>query len=180
MLNNRILVIGLERRYLEYISQMKSHFIFLHLENPGKYNPRVHTSEGLIFEGQLLLEMGDIIQNFKSKPVFGIGKGPALDDIRWIGTLPKVEVLEDLLTSSLGDLRAPPRDTGNIEIGTVVKNKTFSSWGIGVVIKELEDDLLLVKFPHCLKTLKKDEHVCHKSTLRIICSIKELSNENVE
>ncbi len=177
MLNNRILVIGLELRYLEFISQMKSDFIFIHLDHPSKYRPAIHSIEGLIFDSQQLLNMGDILNEFKLKPVIGMGKGPTIEGIRWVSTPTKPEILESILLEALGTLRSPPQNTGKLETGTIVKNKTFSSWGLGVVKKALDDDLFLVSFPQAMKTLKKEDHVCHKSALRIICSIKELTNE---
>ncbi len=180
MLSNRILVIGFDRRYLEFISQMKSNFFFIHLNHPSKFEPSIHITEGLIFDSQVLLDMGDILNHFKSRPIFGVGKGPSLDHVRWISSQPSVESLETLLIESLGTLRTPPKDTGKIEVGTIVKNKIIASWGLGVVRQVLEDDLFLITFPQALKVIKKENHVCHKSTLRIICSIKELKNETSE
>lgn len=180
MLNNRILVIGLERRNLESITQMKSDFIFIHLEHPSKYNSVTHSFESLIFDGKSFEEMSDILKDYNSRPSWGIGNGPRLEGVTWLESLPFAKDLEKILLDALGTLRAPPKNTGLIELGTVVKNKTFPSWGMGVVKKSVGDDLYLVNFPQALKITKKEEHVCHKSTIRIICSIKELTNETHE
>lgn len=180
MLNNRILVVGLERRYLESLSQMKSEFIFIHLEDPSKYNSLNHSFECLIFESKFMEEMTDILKDYNSRPLLGIGKGPHVDGITWLIQPPIALDLENILLNALGTLRAPPKNTGQIEPGTVVKNKTFPSWGMGVVKKTIGDDLFLINFPQALKITKKDEHVCHKSAIRIICSIKELTNETHE
>ena len=175
MLNNRILVIGLERRYLEFISQMKSDFIFFHLDHPSKFRLESNNLEGLIFKDAYLKDMGSILSHYKSKPIYGIGSGPVLDGIKWLNPAPTTDKLEELLMEDLGTLRAPPPGTGTIESGTVVKNKTFPSWGMGVVKRNLGEDLFVVNFPNALKITKKEEHICHKSILRIICSIKELT-----
>ncbi len=177
MLNNRILVIGLERRYLDVLSQMKSEFIFISIDHPSKYRSEIHQLEGLIFRDQLLMSMGDIISHYRSRPIFGIGVGPVLPGITWLNPIPTPESLETILISSLGNVRLPPENTGRIEVGTLVKNKTFASWGIGVVKTHMGDDLFMISFPQAFKITKKETHICHKSTLRIIGNIKELTNE---
>lgn len=177
MLNNRILVIGLENRYLDLLSQIKTDFIFIYLPNPSVYNPSMHLLEGVIFNSLQLLELGDIIKDFKSKPIFGIGKGPKIEGITWLENIPKPDEFEAILVEALGTSRAPPSKTGEFAVGTIVKNKTFPSWGLGVVKTVLEDDLFIVSFPSALKLMKTENHTCHKTTLRIICTIKELTNE---
>lgn len=177
MLNNRILVIGLDRNHLELLSQVRNDYIFIHLDHPSKYRRANHAYEGLIFEDRLLLGMGDILNDFKSRPIFGIGTGPMLDGILWLTPPLRRDGVEQFLLNIMGTLRPPPANTGVIEVGTIVKNKTFSSWSVGVVKKVLEDDLYFVNFPQAAKITGQENHVCHKTTLRIICSMKELTNE---
>lgn len=177
MLKNRILVVSFTNRILDLLSQVKTDYIFIHLEHPSKYKSTLHSFEALIFESQLFLDLGEIIKDYKNKPIFGLGTGPTLDGIHWIKTIPKPEALEEILALTLGDLRAPPIDTGKIELGSIVKNKTFGSWGKGIVKEELGEDLFLVHFPNAFKIVKKKDHTCHKSTLRLICSVKELTSE---
>lgn len=177
MLNNRILVVGLERRALELLNQIRSDFIFIAIDSPRRFNSTIHALEAVIFAGHLLGDMGAVLEEHTGRPVFGLGPRRTAPGVQWLEDVPKPIDLEKLLLESLGTLRAPPRKTGEIEVGTVVKNKTFGSWGPGVVKKALENDLFLVNFPKAQKIVKKEDHVCHKSILRIICSIKELTNE---
>lgn len=177
MLNNRILIISTDKRFLDNLSKIKSEYIFIHLDHPTKYKTSSHFLEALIFDSQMFLNLGEILKDYKNKPVYGIGQGPAVDNIRWLPHDIRPDQLEEILVNDLGSLRAPPQNTGEIKNGVIVKNKTFASWGPGVVIKELPDDLFLIRFPQALKITKKEQHICHKTTLRIICSITELTNE---
>lgn len=177
MLNNRILVIGLDRRTLDLLGQIRSDFIFIALEHPGKYSSSVHAFEAVVFNGTYAADMGPVLADFVGRPAFGLGRPVTMDGVKWLLGIEKPLEFEKALLDAIGTLRAPPRNTGVIEPGTVVKNKTFASWGVGVVKRALENDLYVVTFPGALKIVKKEEHICHKSILRIICGLKELTHE---
>lgn len=177
MLNNRILVIGFDNRTLELLGQIRSDFVFLSLAHPTKYLANNHAFEAVIFNGSMAADMPTVLVDFVGRPVFGIGNPVNMDGVKWLENIEKPIEFEKALVDALGTVRAPPRNTGLIEIGTVVKNKTFVSWGVGVVKRAMENDLYVVHFPGAKKIVKKEEHICHKSILRIICGLKELTNE---
>ena len=175
MLNNRILVVGLDRNYLDILAKIKSEFLFISIPSLKNYDETIHSLEGLIFNGDQMSDIARILPHFDKKPIFGIGKGPLLESVRWVAPPPNPLELEKTLNDLLGDLRAPPNHTGLLGVGTVVKNKIFSTWGLGVIKQKLEDDLYVVNFPQVAKVMKKEDQVCHKSVLRMICTLKEIT-----
>ncbi len=179
MLNNRVLVIGLERFYLDLLSAIKSEFVFLALTDDDQFNKLNHMYEALIIHGELVRRNSNVLAHYKGKPIFAIGYGEEREGVTWVAPPPEPARLEEALLDLLGKLRAPPIRTGDLKVGTIVKSKTFPTWGLGVVKRELADGMMVVAFPDVVKVFKKDEHHFHKSTLRMICTLKEITNEDI-
>lgn len=49
--------------------------------------------------------------------------------------------------------------SGELVPGAIVKSKTFPSWGLGVIKKELKNELVVVVFPDVKNSLKKEEQM---------------------
>lgn len=177
MLNNRVLVIGLEKAYLDLLAQIKSEFLFVALTDVNQFDPVNHSYEALVFNGDADLDINLILLAYDGKPVFAIGNKRNIEGIKWISPPPKPSFMEETLLNLLGNLRSPPRHTGELAEGSIVKSKTFPSWGLGVVKRKLDNGLLAVVFPEIKKTMDKEEQICHMTSLRMICTIKEIRNE---
>jgi hypothetical protein len=177
VLKNRILVVGLGQPYLDLLAQVRKNVLFIALERPEQFSPQLHVLEGLMFSANLLEKMQELLAAYRGRPIYGVGSESALQEVEWIKPPPQPREVEALLSERLGEIRQPSPTTGLLNEGVLVKNKNFPDWGIGVVVTELDDGLYRVHFPKAVKFTTKTTHVCHRTTLRIIGSIKEFKRE---
>ena len=177
MLENQILTIGLDSTEVEKLNQVKGEFIFISVSSMTKLRPSHMKLQGLIFKCTENPEMWeDLIHAFKGKCVVAITDLEMNLTLKIFKTNFGVQDMENYLSEKFAGIRQPPEDVGAIEVGKIVKNKIFPSWGLGVVTKVIEADVYEVKFPNIPKSLKTNTMSCHKTQLRIICDIKEINH----
>lgn len=178
ILANRILVLGLNTAEADELSKIEGNYLFIRVTNLEKLQAINKKYDCLIIAESELKNFSPILANFEPKKVFIVTEKEAFDEFTVLKRPLRAMNIQGTLDTQLGEFRLPPRDTGLIQKGSIVKNKLFPEWGLGHVQEDLGDGNFTIKFTHTEKLMKKAEITCHKSLLRIICTIQEFTYEN--
>ncbi len=178
ILANRVLVLGLNPSEADELSKIDGNYLFIRVTNFEKLQSVKKKYDCLVIAESELKNLSSILGSFDPKKVFIVTDKEAFDEFTVIARPLRAMDVQGILDTQLGEFRLPPKDTGLIQKGSIVKNKLFPEWGLGHVQDDLGDGNFLIKFTNTEKLMKKAEITCHKSLLRIICTIQEFTYEN--
>lgn len=174
ILRNRIVVVGFEALQLDLLNKVEGDFLFITIASPSKLKLSSHQFEAFLIYENSFKDCSEILEKFKEKIFFVLAmRDPGVPYVHIPPPL-NAQRLSDKFAQILPVSRPPSEQTGEIQEGTIVKNKVFPAWGLGVVQEELTEGNFRIKFIHSAKLIKKEEVVCHKSLLRIISSLEEI------